>query len=106
MINDIKKWSSLVKNRPKALESYKDLIELIEGNTVDIPENCFHPTNFKSDEQSTLAWAEGMVKMQPKLDEQNRQVQEEYEQTGNATVPFKKKRRQPQQKPNINSDYY
>ena len=106
MINDIKKWSLLVKNRPKALESYKVLIELIEGNTVDIPDNCFHPTNFKSNEKSTLAWAEGMVKMQPKLDEQNRQVQEEYEQTGNATVPFKKKRRQPQPKPNFNSDYY
>ena len=39
MINDLKKWSLLVKNRPKALESYKILIELIEGNTVDIPEN-------------------------------------------------------------------
>ena len=43
--------------------------------------------------------------MQPRLDEQNRQVQEEYEKTGNATVPFKKKRRQPQPKPNSNSDY-
>lgn len=38
MINDIKKWELLVKNKPKTLESFKLLVELIEGNTTtDIP---------------------------------------------------------------------
>ena len=38
MINDIKKWELLVKNKPKTLQSFKLLVELIEGNTIDIPE--------------------------------------------------------------------
>lgn len=38
MINNIKKWELLVKNKPKTLESFKLLVELIEGNiTTDIP---------------------------------------------------------------------
>lgn len=47
MINDIKKWELLVKNKPKTLQSFKLLVELIEGNTIDIPETCFYPSKKK-----------------------------------------------------------
>lgn len=90
MINDIKKWESLVKNKPKALQSFKLLVELIEGNTTDIPESCFYPTKEKNDEKDRQKWVDGMVGMQKQLDDQNQEVQDGYER-GIPTVPFKKK---------------
>lgn len=61
MINDIKKWELLVKNKPKALQSFKLLVELIEGNTIDILETCFYPSKEKNDEKDCKKWVEGMV---------------------------------------------
>lgn len=48
IINNIKKWELLVKNKPKALQSFELLVELIEGNTTDIPETCFYHTKEKN----------------------------------------------------------
>lgn len=93
MINDIKKWARLVKNRPKALESYNTLIQLINGNTVTIPKNCFNQTNFQSNEQSTLNWAEGMMRSTNQLENQNEEVRRDYENKGYHEVPFKKYRK-------------
>lgn len=92
MINDINKWSKLITNRPKALESYKTLLQLIEGETIEIPNNCFHETNFKSNENSTIAFAEGMMKKRKILDDQDLEVRNDYEKTGNHKVPFKKEK--------------
>ena len=91
MINDIKKWELLVKNKPKALQSFKLLIEIIEGNTKEIPDSCFYPTKEKTDEKDRQNWVSGMVGMQKVLDDQNQEVQDKYE-GGMPTVPFKKKR--------------
>ena len=63
MINDIKKWELLVKNKPKALQFFKLLVELIEGNTTDIPESCFYPTKEKNDDKERQKWVDGMVGM-------------------------------------------
>ena len=52
MISDIHKWSQLITNRPKALESYRTLIKLIEGSIIEIPNNCFHNTNSQPDEKA------------------------------------------------------
>lgn len=90
MINDIKKWEILVKNKPKALESYELLIQLIEGNTVDIPEECFYQTKDPIDEKDRQKWVDGMVGMQKELDNQNKDVQNRYER-GKPTIPFKKR---------------
>lgn len=90
MINDIKKWEILVKNKPKALESYQLLIQLIEGNTIDIPEECFYQTKDSIDEKDRQKWVDGMVGMQKELDNQNKDVQNRYEE-GKPTVPFKKR---------------
>ena len=91
IINDIKKWELLVKNKPKALQSFKLLTDLIEGNTTtDIPDSCFYPTKEKNDEKDRQKWVDGMVGMQKQLDDQNQEVQDGYEK-GIPTVPFKKK---------------
>ena len=90
MIRDIKKWTSLVKNKPKALESFKLLIELIEGNTINIPDTCFYPIDKNDDEAQRQKWVNGMVSQQKTLDDQNKEVQENYER-GSTTIPFKKK---------------
>lgn len=90
MINDIKKWESLVKNKPKTLQSFKLLLELIEGNTSDIPESCFYSTKEKDDDKDRQKWVDGMVAMQKELDNQNKEVQDNYER-GIHTVTFKKK---------------
>lgn len=90
MINDIKKWELLVKNKLKTLQSFKLLVELIEGNTIDIPETCFYPSKEKNDEKDCKNWVEGMVQMKKDLDDQNKEVQDDFER-GIFTVPFKKK---------------
>jgi hypothetical protein len=36
MINDLNKWSGIIKKRPKALESYRTLKKFIEGDITKI----------------------------------------------------------------------
>lgn len=93
MITDIQKWSKLIKkNRPKAMESYKTLLELINGSTKEIPNNCFHQYDVKPDEKSTLGWAEGLMFQKINLNNQNKEVQNDYEETGTHQVPFQKQK--------------
>ena len=105
MINDIQKWSKYIKNRPKALESYKTLLELINGSTKEVSNNCFHQYDVKSNENSTLGWAEGMMFEKNNLENQNKEVQNDYEKTGTHKVPFKKERKSGKTKKDINYLY-
>ena len=69
----------MAKNKPKALESYELLIQLIEGNTVFIPEECFYPTKDPKDEKDRQKWVDAMVGMKRELINQNKDVQNSYE---------------------------
>lgn len=92
MIDDINKWSKLIKNRPKAIESYKTLLELLNGSTKEISKNCFHVYDVKPDEKSTLDWAEGLMFEAINIDKQDKEVQKDYEKTGTHKIPFKKEK--------------
>jgi hypothetical protein len=92
MINDLDKWSGLIKNRPKALESYKILKKLIEGEIVKIPNNCFHTTNYHANEESTLEWADGMMRTKKFLENQDQVIKNDYENIGTHNVPFLKEK--------------
>ena len=54
MINDVKKLASCVSNRPKAIKSFNILIELINGSIKEVPNDCFHSIETKTDEKSVL----------------------------------------------------
>jgi hypothetical protein len=54
MINDLNKWSEIIKNRSKALESNRTLKKFIEGDIIKISNNCFHITNSQTNKKSTL----------------------------------------------------
>ena len=94
MIEDIQKWVPLVgNNRPKALESFKILLEMLNGSTKEITNNCFHNYDVKTDEKYVLNQAEHLMNFKKDLNKQNREVQKDYEKTGKHNIPFQKNRK-------------
>ena len=94
MIKDIQKWVPFLgNNRPKALESFKVLLDLLNGSTKEIPNNCFHNYEIKTDEKYVLNQAEHLMKFKKDINKQDIEVQNDYEKTGEHIIPFNKIRK-------------
>ena len=82
-----------MQDKPKALQSLdilKKIIQLTEP--IKIPKTCFNDTNFQRNEKFMADFAEGMMKNQNIIEQQNKKVQQEYEEWGTCSVPVHKRR--------------
>ena len=93
ILQDITKWETCAQDKPKALQSLDNLKKIIQlTEPIKIPKTCFNDTNFQRNEKFMADFAEGMMKNQNIIEQQNKKVQQEYEERGTCSVPVHKRR--------------
>ena len=92
ILQDITKWGTCVQDKPTALQSLDILKKIIQSTEpIEIPKTCFNDTKFQRNE-FMADFAEGMMKNQNIIEQQNKKVQQEYEERGTCSVPVHKRR--------------
>ena len=93
ILQDITKWETCARDKPKALQSLDTFKKIIQSTEpIKIPKTCFNDTDFKRDEQFMNEFTENMLKHKKIIEQQDKEVQKEYEEHGTCSVPVHKKR--------------